>query len=131
MISTQSALVGFFTGVILTLAWVIFTDGQLQSNDRFIAINVIPPILATLSGIMINIVSFSNNNVSVKVWIFCWFTLQVVCVGWSIFIITTVYTPEDNYPGVTILLQTTLTTMASLIFFLGHQNLTTNEAEYI
>jgi hypothetical protein len=124
MISVRVALVGFFSGILFALAWVIFIDGQTTSSDGFIATNIIPCLLCTLATILINIVNVSqvSSNTTAQIWLFIWYTVQTICIGWSIYIIVVVYTPEDNYGGITVFLQTITMTMAGLLFFLGRKD---------
>jgi hypothetical protein len=124
MITLRVALVGFFSGILFALSWVIFVDGQTTSADGFIGTNVIPSLLVTLASIMINLANVDQvaKNTAVKVWLFLWFTLQVTCIGWGIYIIIVVYTPQDNYGGISVFLQTIFMMMAGLVFFLGRKN---------
>lgn len=121
MITIKGLLIGFFTGVLLTVGWVIFIDGQITTHDAFPATHVIAPILTTFSAVMINLVSKEQveEKTPVKVWLFFWFTGQAVCIGAAIFILSTQYPAQSNYPGVTLLLQTIITLFATLLFFLG------------
>ena len=123
MITIKSALIGFFTGCLLTIAWVIFIDGQITSHDRFPPLHIIPPLFAMIAAVMVNLVSINdiNSSIIIKVWLFVWFTIQSLCIGSSIYILSTNYPPDDNYAGVTILIQTILVMFASFIFFIGRK----------
>jgi hypothetical protein len=125
MISIQSALIGFFSGVILTLSWVIFIDGQIAvSNDKFPGAHIVPPLLSTLAAVCINLISIndvSGDRLIVKIWLFFWVTVQCICIGASIFILTTEYPVDDNYPGLVIMLQTIICMIATFLFFVGRK----------
>lgn len=123
MISLRAALVGFFSGVLFTLAWILFIDGQTQSYDPFVGTYIIPPLLATMGAIFLNFVSVQGlaKNKQVKVWVFFWMTILFISIGGAIYILTVDYPPDDNYAGVTILLQTIVMTMAGILFFVGRQ----------
>lgn len=121
MISLKGALVGCFTGVFLALAWVIFIDGQIHSHDAFPGTHILPPLFATLSAVMMNLVYVGHveENTKVKVWLFFWITVECVCIGASIFILSTEYPIEDNYAGVSLMLNTIFVTFAGFLFFVG------------
>lgn len=72
MISLKGALVGLFTGIFLTLAWVLFIDGQIHSPDKFPALHILPPLFATLGAVMMNFVSVEivTEDTRAKVWLF-------------------------------------------------------------
>lgn len=121
MISIRAILIGFFSGVILTVGWVIFIDGQLVSHDKFPPTHILPPLFSTFSAICINLVSLNDvsEKIQVKVWLFLWVTVQCICIGTSIFILSTQYAMDDNYAGVSILMQTLLCMIATFLFFIG------------
>jgi NADH:ubiquinone oxidoreductase subunit K len=124
MISLQSALVGFFSGVILTLSWVFFVDGQITSHDRFTGTHILPSIFATLAAVCVNLISVNDvtgERVIVKVWLFFWVTVQCICIGAAIFILSTEYPLTDNYPGIAIMIQTILCMIAAFLFFIGRK----------
>jgi hypothetical protein len=123
MISLRAILIGFFSGVILTVGWVVFIDGQLNSHDKFPPTHILPPLFATFSAVCINLVSLNDvsEKIVVKVWLFFWVTAQCICVGVSIFILSTEYPMDANYPGVSILIQTILCMFATFLFFIGRQ----------
>ena len=116
------ALVGFFSGVLFVLSWIIFLDGQVTSHDAFPPTHILTPLICTLATIMVNLVSPNHINNKVKVWLFIWFTIQCVCIGVSSFVLATDYSPEDNYAGVTLLLQNAIVMFAGLVFFIGRKN---------
>lgn len=124
MITLRVALVGFFSGILFGLSWVIYIYGQTTTADKFVSITIYPALLATLSAVMINLVDVVQvaKNSAVKVWLFIWFTLHALCIGWGIYIITVVYTPEDNLGGVLVLIQTVVMLMSGLLFFLGRKD---------
>lgn len=121
MISIRAILIGFCSGIILTVGWVIFIDGQLVSHDKFPPTHILPPLFATFSAICINLVSLNDvsEKVQVKIWLFFWVTVQCICIGTSIFILSTQYAFDDNYAGVAILIQTLLCMIATFLFFIG------------
>jgi len=115
--------VGFFSGGLFALAWILFIDGQTQSYDPFVGTYIVPPLLTTVGAIMLNFVSVNQVSKSreVKIWIFCWITVLFIAIGGAIYILTVDYPPDDNYAGITILLQTIVMTMAGLVFFIGRK----------
>lgn len=121
MISVKGALVGLFAGVFLALAWVLFIDGQIHSPDRFPPLHILPPLFATLGGIMMNLVTVESvmEDIRAKVWLFFWVTVQTICVGSAIFILSTEYPINDNYPGLSIMLNTVFIMFAAFLFFIG------------
>lgn len=122
MITIKHALVGFFSGTLLTLSWVLFIDGHVTSNDRFPGTHVLPPLFATVSAVALNLVSINDLiRLAPRVWLFFWITAQCTCIGAAIFILSTEYPPNDNYTGIAIMLQTVLCMMASFIFFVGRK----------
>jgi len=125
MISLKGALVGCFTGILLALAWVIFIDGQVHSHDRFPPLHILPPLFATVGAIMMNMVSIhtvsETENTKAKVWLFFWVTVETICIGSAIFILSTQYPIDDNYAGVSIMLNTVFTMFAAFLFFIGRK----------
>ncbi len=121
MISIKGALVGLFTGLFLALAWVIFIDGQIHSPDRFPPLHILPPLFVTLAAIMMNLVTVESvtEDIRAKVWLFFWVTIQTICVGSAIFILSTEYPINDNYPGLSIMLNTVFIMFAAFLFFIG------------
>lgn len=121
VISIRAALVSFLSGVLLVLSWTLFIDGQTQSHDAFVGTFVLPPLAATFAAVMVNLVSVKQvaRNNAVKVWLFIWVTVHLICVGTSIYILTKSFAPDDNYAGITILLQTVIVMFAGMLFFVG------------
>lgn len=117
----RGIFVGFFTGIILTVGWVIFIDAQIVSHDKFIATHILPPLFSTAAAVCINLVSIDNvaESIPTKIWLFVWVTVQCICIGASVFILSTDYPIEAPYPGVAILLQTILCMVATFLFFVG------------
>lgn len=126
MITVKNAIVGFITGVLITLSWVLFLDGQIHSHDRFPPLHILPPLFATGAAVMLNLVTIeeAEENTKVKIWIFFWVTVQTVCVGSSIFILSTEYPMDDNYAGITIMLNTVFIMFAAFLFFVGRKQAT-------
>jgi len=126
MITIKLAIVGFITGILLSTSWIIFIDGQTQSPDRFNGTHIIPPLIATLAAILVNLTTVETtiNKLIAKIWVFIWFTVSTICIGAAIYILATDYpSPNvDNYPGVCILLQTVIVFMAGILFFIGRKN---------
>lgn len=121
MVSVKGAIVGFFSGVLFVLAWVVFIDGQVVSHDKFPPNHLIPTLFATLAAIMVNMVSINYINNKVKVWLFVWFTVHCVCIGVTSYILATDYSPEDNYAGIALFLQTIIMLLAGILFFIGRK----------
>lgn len=121
MISLKGALVGLFTGIFLALAWVLFIDGQIHSPDAFPPLHILPPLFATIGAIMMNLVTVevATNDTRAKVWLFFWVTVQTICIGSAIFILSTEYPINDNYPGLTIMLNTIFIMFGAFLFFIG------------
>jgi hypothetical protein len=121
MISLKGALVGLFTGIFLALAWVLFIDGQIHSPDAFPPLHILPPLFATIGAVMMNLVTveIATNDTRAKVWLFFWVTVQTICVGSAIFILSTEYPIDDNYPGLAIMLNTIFIMFGGFLFFIG------------
>jgi Uncharacterised protein family (UPF0220) len=121
MITLKNILIGFFTGIILTLGWFIFIDGQITSHDAFPALHILPPLFTTISAILVNLATLEqlNEKTIVKVWTFFWFTVQAVCIGSAIFILSTEYPPDANYPGIALMMSCILIMFATVLFFVG------------
>jgi 4-amino-4-deoxy-L-arabinose transferase-like glycosyltransferase len=117
----QSIIIGVSTGILFTVSWVIFIDGQLNTHDSFPGTHILPSLFATLAAICVNLVTVKivAEHTGGKVWLFFWITVQCICVGAAIFILSTEYPVDANYPGVSMLLQTILCMMASFVFFAG------------
>ena len=124
MISIRALSVGLLSGIILGAGWLVFIDAQINSKDAFPPTHILPPLCVTIAAIMTNLVSVSHvaENTQVKVWLFIWFTVGCICVGSSIWILIREYPPPlDQYPGVSILVQTILTLFAGFLFFIGRK----------
>lgn len=123
MLPLRATLVGFFSGVLLAVSWVLFLDGQLASHDAFPPTHILPPLFATIAAVCVNLVSVNDvaDNTLVKLWLFFWVTTMFICIGSSIFILSTEYPVDSNYPGVVILLHTILCMMAGFLFFVGRR----------
>jgi len=121
MITLKNILIGFSTGIILTLGWFVFIDGQITSHDVFPALHVLPPLFSTLAGILVNLATLEqlNEKTPVKVWTFFWFTVQAVCIGSAIFILSTEYPIDANYPGIALMVSCVLIMFGSILFFVG------------
>lgn len=121
MITLKNIFIGFATGIILTLGWFIFIDGQITSYDAFPALHILPPLFATFAAILVNFATLEqlNEKAIVKVWTFFWFTVQAVCIGSAIFILSTEYPMDANYPGIALMISCVLIMFATILFFIG------------
>lgn len=124
MISIKGVLVGLLTGILLTVSWIIFIDGQIHSHDRFPPMHILPPLFALFSVVLMNFVNPNDieENNKVRVWLFFWVTIQTVCIGSSIYILSTQYSVEDNWAGVSLMLNTVFTMFAGFLFFVGRKD---------
>jgi L-asparagine transporter-like permease len=123
MIQVKDILFSLFTGILIGLGWWAFLDGTVSAPDAFPVAHLVPALLISLCVVMINAVNPNNMaNNQVKVWLFVWFTLACVSVGFAIWITAVEYPPDDNWPGVTIIIMTTLVFMAGLLFFGSRRN---------
>ena len=122
MIQLRDVLFGFFTGVLLGLGFWIFIDGAVSSQDAFPIVHIVPAVMVLLSAVMTNAVDPNNmNNNHVKMWLFLWFTASCVSVGIAIWITAVEYPPDENWPGVTIIIMTVLVFSAGLLFFVSRK----------
>jgi len=125
MITIKLAIIGFTTGILLSISWIIFIDGQTQSPDRFQGTHIIPSLIATLAAILLNFATVEHTitKLAAKIWVFICLTANTICIGAAIYILITAYPPYgNNYPGVCILLQTVIVMLAGLLFFVGRKN---------
>lgn len=109
------------TGLLLGIGLWVFADGIIASQDNFEWSHIIPVMLSFLSIICINMMSPDRIEESgpIKIWLFFFVTLAMIAVGVSIWITTNDYTADDNYTGVTLIIQSTLTFIAGMIYFIG------------
>lgn len=128
MISLRSAIVAFMSGLLLALGWVIYLDGELQSHDAFNGWYFLPCLFSTVAAVMLNLVSikYISSNNAVKAWVFVWLVVHFLCIGCAIYILSTGFAPEDNYAGITILLQTVIVMMSAILYFMGRKPITSS-----
>lgn len=120
MPSTQTIIISTLTGALIAGGWWFFIDGAVHAPDAFPWFHIAPAFGIMLSMFMVNLVSPNRmERPSVKLWLFLWFTLGMVCIGVAIWITTVEYPPQYNWPGVTIILQTILVFTAGILFFVG------------
>lgn len=128
MISVQKIIVGLVSGILLGVGIWAFFDGVVYSKDKFPWVHILPLLASITAFLCINFVTFEQMKAQgiVKVWVFFFMTLGFVAIGIAIWITATEYPPEieSNWPGVAIIVQTTLTLFAALLFFAGRSNLT-------
>lgn len=123
MITTQKIVSGLVSGILLGLGIWAFLDGVVYASDKFPWVHILPLIGSIISFICLNLVTFDQllKQGIVKVWVFGSTTLGFVSIGGGIWITASEYPPDiaNNWPGVAIVLQTTFTLFASLLFFVG------------
>lgn len=124
MISIKGVIVGALTGFLLAMSWLIFVDGQIHAPDRFPPLHMLPPLFSTISVILMNFTNPNHieENNKVKVWIFFWVTVQTICIGSTIYILSTQYTLDDNWAGVSLMLNTIFLMFAGFLFFVGRKD---------
>lgn len=120
------AAIGTIAGTLVACGWWIFLDGILQSQDAFPALHLIPGLILSGAIVFLNFVDINTINrpdigMQVKVWIFLWLTIACLGIAQSIYITATEYPPDENWPGVAIILQTLLMFMGGLLFFVGRK----------
>lgn len=125
MVSIRGAVIGLCTGILAALAWAIFIDGQIHVNDSFPPLHILPPLFATGAGVMLNFATVEDveEKPIAKVWLFIWMTVLTVCIGSSVFILSTNYPIDDNYAGVSLMLNTVLVMFAAILFFVGRSRI--------
>jgi hypothetical protein len=129
MVAIRGAVIGFFTGLLLAGGWWVFIDAQINTTVAFPTMHIIPPLLCTIAGIMINLVSIQqvNSGTAIKVWLFAWLTIICISIGWAVFVTVREYPPTSaNYPGVAIILQTIMVSFAALLLFAGRKPISTD-----
>ena len=117
-----------FVGALFAGGWWAFIDGAVVAPDAFPWMHIVPALLSSVAVIMLNLVDPADdgdNQVLVRVWIFIWFTVACCAVGGAIWITTTEYPPNinDNWPGVSIIVQTILVFLAGLVLFVARLRL--------
>jgi peptidoglycan biosynthesis protein MviN/MurJ (putative lipid II flippase) len=124
MVSLRGVLVGIFTGAFLAGGWWAFVDGAVFGPDvGFPMVHLLPAIGITLSMVLLNFVTVNQlveaDNAAIKVWVFFWLTLACVCIGGAVWITAREYPAGENWPGVSIIIQTVLVFFAGILFFAG------------
>ncbi len=126
MPTLRAICVSTVVGVFLALGWWAFIDGAIHAPDVFEAAHLAPPLTATMAGVLFNLVGVSHingqNAGAVRVWLFTWFTVACTAIGGAIWIAATGYPPDDNWPGVSIVLCCVSVFFASTLFFVGRKN---------
>jgi hypothetical protein len=111
------------TGAVLAGGWWAFLDGVVYSPDTLPWYHLIPPVLATVAFVCLNLVSQGQVKElrSARVWIFVWLTVACMAIGAAIWITVAEYPPDigANWPGVSIVVQTSVTLMIAFLFFLA------------
>ena len=132
MVSLRGAIVGFVTGLLLAGGWWVFIDGQLHLQVPFPGLHIIPPLMVTLAAVMIQFVSVTDVKlVAVKVWLFIWLTTLCICIGTAIWMTIRDYPdPTQNYPGVSMIIQTILVSFAALLLFIGRRPLSGHQFDH-
>ena len=123
MVNFQTVAVSVATGALLAIGLWVFADGVIMSPDAFPWAHIIPVFLSLTSAFCINLMSPNQVEESspVKVWLFFWFTVSMVCVGVGVWVTTNEYPAGDNWPGVAIIIQTMITLIACIVFFIGRK----------
>lgn len=123
MVAIKLLAISLFSGVLLGGGWWAFFDGVVYAPDAFPWFHIVPPLLATVSFICLNLITFEQlkERTDAKVWMFAWMTVSCLAVGGAIWITAVEYPPtiKDNWPGVAIILQTTLVLLSAVLFFVG------------
>lgn len=123
MITTRKIVIGLISGILLGLGIWAFFDGVVFAEDKFPWVHILPLLGSLIAFVSLNLVTFEQlvKQGIVKVWVFGSTTLGFVSIGGGIWITASEYPPDisNNWPGVAIILQTTFTLFASLLFFVG------------
>ena len=119
--------VSTLSGMLIAGGWWAFINGAIHSADAFPVMHLIPALGATFAVLFFNFVSAnqlnSEYNTGIKMWLFLWFTVACVSIGGAIWITAAEYPPEDNWPGVSIIICTLLVFFAGILFFIGRKNI--------
>ena len=131
MPSSQLVIVSALTGIFISTGWWLFIDGAITSPDAFPWFHIVPAFGITVAMFCVNLVSISQlddyeHSGSVKTWLFFWFMVAFVCVGIAIWITSTEYPPNYNWPGVAIILHTLCTFTAGAIYLIGRKHTSTS-----
>lgn len=133
MPSCQLIVVSALTGMLVAGGWWVFVDGALTAPDTFPWFHIVPAFGIMISMTALNLVSanqlmdtsgfYEGTSGPVKLWVFSWFTIGMVCIGTAIWITAVEYPTKYNWPGVTIILQTMMVFSAGTLFFIGQRPL--------
>lgn len=123
MLQVKDVGLSIFTGLLLGGGWWAFIDGAVSAPDAFPIVHILPALVATISAVMMNLVDPNNiGNRGVKIWLFFWFAASFGAVLGGIWITAIEYPPNDNWPGVSIVVMTVLAMMAGLVFLLSRKH---------
>ena len=127
MITIGKIIVGLVTGVLLGSGIWAFFDGIVYTKDKFPWVHILPFLGSLIAFICLNLATFEQAKTMgvVKIWTFICMTIGFISIGGAIWITATEYPPNiiDSWPGVAIIFQTTVTLMASLLFFIGRSSI--------
>lgn len=134
MLPLRVILVGFISGALIAGGWWLFFDGIVYAPDAFPWLHVLPPIGSMITFICLNLANYelmvsAEHGPCVRIWIFFFLVLGCVSIGVAIWI-TAIEYPLDiasNWPGIAIVLQTTMILLASILFFVGKSMFSGND----
>jgi len=131
MVSAKIIAIGLCTGILIGLGWWAFFDGVVYAPDAFPWSHIVPALGSVLALIMLNLVTIEQLKQlpAVRVWTFISLTLGCICVGGAIWITAAEYPPAlvDNWPGVSIIVQTMLVLIAGVLLFVGRSSMDSNK----
>ncbi len=126
MPNLQTIIISTVTGLLYGGGWLIFIDGAIQSPDAFVWAHILPIFGIVISMFCINLISPNRVEESgpIKLWLFFWFVLDMLCIGSSVWITSVEYPadPNLNWPGVTIIFATILIFCSGILFFIGRKS---------
>jgi hypothetical protein len=127
----KTKAIGLFVGIIIQGGWWAFFDGVVYAPDAFPWFHIVPGLVAVLSLIMLNLTNIDQLKQirAARAWAFISLTLSCMCIGAAIWITAVEYPPmiEDNWPGVSIIVQTGMILLGSIALFIGRSTVNSDK----
>jgi len=123
--------IGLFIGIIIQGGWWTFFDGVVYAPDAFPWFHIVPGLAAMMSLIMLNLTNINQLKQirAARAWAFISLTISCMCIGAGIWITAVEYPPmiEDNWPGVSIIVQTGLILLGSVFLFISRSTIVSQD----
>ena len=121
MLTAREILCALVAGILVGGGWWAFMDGVFYAPDVMPWIHILPPVGATVGFIALNVITLDvmTAHAAARVWAFASLTLLGVSIGGAIWITTSEYPADDNWPGVAIIVQALLLLVGAILFFIG------------